>query len=229
MGELSDFGAIVAVVAGAFALAVLSHKLTEWVPVPAPGIFLLAAAGAEALFPRLGEQLSIRGVERLAVVALIVVLFDGGMRIGWRRLRVSLVPIVSLGVLGTFATAALMAVAAKLVLGFGWTTAGLLGAALAPTDPAVMFSVLGKRQIGGRMGTILEGESGANDPVGIALMIGMLEFAKHSDATVWTVVREFSVEMAVGLGGGVAGAVTLIPLLRRVSLPPPPLYSPPPP
>ena len=58
-----------------------------------------------------------------------------------------------------------------------WTAAGLLGAAVAPTDPAVMFSVLGDREIGGRSGTILQGESGANDPVGIALMIGMIELA----------------------------------------------------
>jgi cell volume regulation protein A len=224
MAELADFGAVVALVAAAFGLAVLSHKLTEWVPVPAPGIFLLAAAGAEALFSRLGRHLSIRGVERVAVVALIVVLFDGGMRIGWRRFRGSIVPIAALGVLGTFATAALMAVAARIVLGFGWTSAGILGAALAPTDPAVMFSVLGKRQIGGRMGTILEGESGANDPVGIALMIGMLEFAKHSDATFWTVVREFSVQMAVGLAIGVVGALVLLPLLRRITLPQPALY-----
>src|SRR5919201_859125 len=224
MAELADFGAVVALVAAAFGLAVVSHKLTEWVPVPAPGIFLLAAAGAEALFSRLGRHLSIRGVERVAVVALIVVLFDGGMRIGWRRFRGSIVPIAALGVLGTFATAALMAVAARIVLGFGWTSAGILGAALAPTDPAVMFSVLGKREIGGRMGTILEGESGANDPVGIALMIGMLEFAKHSDATFWTVVREFSVQMAVGLAIGVVGALVLLPLLRRITLPQPALY-----
>ena len=79
--------------------------------------------------------------------------------------------------LGTFATAGLMAVLAHALFGFGWTTAGILGAALAPTDPAVMFSVLGRREVGGRSGTILEGESGANDPVGIALMIGMLAFA----------------------------------------------------
>ena len=59
--------------------------------------------------------------------------------------------------------------AARLQLGHD---RGLLGAALAPTDPAVMFSVLRRnREVGGRTGTILEGESGANDPVGIALMI----------------------------------------------------------
>ena len=100
-----------------------------------------------------------------------------------------------------------MALAAHTLFGFGWTTAGILGAALAPTDPAVMFSVLGKREIGGRTGTILEGESGANDPVGIALMIGMLDFATHDHATFWTVVREFAVEMSVGLAIGVAGAI----------------------
>src|SRR5205807_8371799 len=133
-------------------------------------------------------------------------------------------PITSLGVVGTFATAAVMAAFAHAFFGFDWTIAGVLGAALAPTDPAVMFSVLGRRQIGGRMGTILEGESGANDPVGIALMIGMLEFAKHRDATFWTVVREFAIQMSVGLAVGVAGAAVLLPMLRRLSLPQPGLY-----
>ena len=47
-----------------------------------------------------------------------------------------------------------------------WTLAGLLGAALAPTDPAVMFSVFGRRAIRGRSGTMLEGEAGTNDPAG---------------------------------------------------------------
>jgi cell volume regulation protein A len=163
-------------------------------------------------------------VERIAVVALIVILFDGGMNVGWPRFRVAALPITALGVLGTFGTAGVVALAAHWFFGFGWTIAGILGAALAPTDPAVMFSVLGKREVGGRTGTILEGESGANDPVGIALMIGMLEFATHEGATFWTVVREFAVEMSVGLSIGVAGAALLLPVMRRVSLPNEALY-----
>jgi potassium/hydrogen antiporter len=117
-----------------------------------------------------------------------------------------------------------MAVFAHYLFDFGWTTAGILGAALAPTDPAVMFSVLGRREVGGRSGTILEGESGANDPVGIALMIGMLEFATEEGASFWAVVREFAVEMSVGLVIGVAGAAALLPLMRRVALPREALY-----
>ena len=73
-----------------------------------------------------------------------------------------------------------------------------------------MFSVLGRREIGGRTGTILEGESGANDPVGIALMIGMIEFAHDGHGSFWIVVQEFVQEMAVGLAVGLAGAALLI-------------------
>jgi cell volume regulation protein A len=213
----------VLLVAGAFSLALGAHKLTEVFPVPAPALFLVAAAVASDIWPGLAH-LSTVDVERIAVVALIVILFDGGMHVGWPRFRSAALPITALGVLGTFATAGAVALAAHWLFDFGWTTAGILGAALAPTDPAVMFSVLGKREIGGRTGTILEGESGANDPVGIALMIGMLEFATHESASFWTVVREFAVEMSVGLAIGVAGAAVLLPLMRRISLPNEALY-----
>jgi cell volume regulation protein A len=224
VAELSHFGLVVLVVAAVFALAVFSNKVSELFPVPAPAIFLLAAALAAGLSPRLGSELSIRDVERVAVVALIAILFDGGMRVGWRRFRVAATPISLLGVLGTFATAAVIALAGRYLFDFSWTGAGMLGAALAPTDPAVMFSVLGKREVGGRTGTILEGESGVNDPVGIALMIGMLEFATHSHASFWTVVREFVVEMSVGLAIGMAGALVLLQSVRRISLLNPSLY-----
>jgi potassium/hydrogen antiporter len=222
--EILDFGAVVLVVAAGFFLALGTYKLTERFPLPAPALFLLAAAGASDIYPGLAQHVSIRTVERISVVALIAILFDGGMHVGTRRLRAGILPIASLGVLGTFATAGVMAVFAHTFFDFSWTSAGLLGAALSPTDPAVLFSVLGNREVGGRAATILEGESGANDPVGIALMIAMLDLAKHGNATFWTVVREFSVEMAVGLAVGCAGAYALLQLMRHVSLPNAGLY-----
>jgi potassium/hydrogen antiporter len=221
--ELTVFGTIVLVVAGGFLLALIATKLSERFPVPEPALFLLLAAIASDVFPELSERLSIKEVERIGVVALIVILFNGGTLVGWRRFRVAAVPIFSLGVVGTFATAAVIAVAAHFLFDFSWTIAGILGAALAPTDPAVMFSVLGQKEIRGRAGTILEGESGVNDPVGIALMIGMIELAQEADASFWVVVEEFSVEMSIGLLAGVLGAVAMRPLLR-FSLPNPGLY-----
>jgi cell volume regulation protein A len=224
VGEITHFGLVILVVAAIVSLAVLSNKLSEQVPIPAPAVFLLAAAAAVHFWPRLGHELSIRDVERVAVVALILILFDGGMRVGWTRFREAAVPISVLGIFGTFATAALVALGGRYLFDFSWTGAGILGAALAPTDPAVMFSVLGKREVGGRSGTILEGESGVNDPVGIALMLGMIEFATHADSTFWVVIREFLIEMSVGLAVGIAGAWVMLQTLRRIHLANPALY-----
>jgi cell volume regulation protein A len=224
MPEIADFATLVLVVAGGFSLAALSTRLTAHVPIPAPAIFLVAAAVASDIWPAIYDAVQIKTVERIAVVALIVILFNGGLEIGWRHVRASAGPILSIGLLGTFATAGLIAVFAHYALGMDWTVAGLVGAALAPTDPAVMFAVLGNREIGGRSGTILEGEAGVNDPAGIALMIGMIELATHDDASFFVIVREFGVEMLVGAAFGLAGARLLIPLLRRMHLPSESLY-----
>jgi cell volume regulation protein A len=63
-----------------------------------------------------------------------------------------------------------------------------------------------------------------NDPVGIALMIGMIELATEDDGSLWIVAREFAVEMAIGLAVGVAGALLLLPAMRHVRLTGPALY-----
>jgi cell volume regulation protein A len=222
--ELTHFGLLILVVAGIVSLAVLSSKVSERVPIPAPAIFLLATAVTVHFWPSLGRRFSVLDVERVAVVALVLILFDGGMRVGWKRFRAAAVPITVLGVFGTFTTAALIALAGRYLFDFSWTGAGILGAALAPTDPAVMFSVLGKREVGGRTGTILEGESGVNDPVGIALIVGMIDFATHANATFWVVVREFALEMSVGLAVGIVGAWVVLQSIRRINLANPALY-----
>jgi potassium/hydrogen antiporter len=224
VGEITDYGLAILIVSAIVAVAVLLNRVSEQVPIPAPAIFLLAAAVTVHFWPSIGREISVLEVERVAVVALILILFDGGMRVGWARFRAAAIPITVLGVFGTFTTAGLLAIAGHYVFDFSWTGAGMLGAALAPTDPAVMFSVLGRHEVSGRTGTILEGESGVNDPVGIALMIGMIELATHADATFWIVVREFLLEMSIGLAIGVAGAWLVLQSLRRIRLANPALY-----
>jgi potassium/hydrogen antiporter len=215
--DLTSFGLDVLLVAAALSLALLASKLGARVSIPSAALFLVAAAIASDIFPSLA--LSTKAVERIGTIALIVILFDGGSSIGMRRFKVVAAPVALLGVVGTFATAGLVAVFAHTAFGLGWTTSGLLGAAIAPTDPAVMFSVLGDREITGASRTLLEGESGANDPVGIALMIGMIELATRADATFWIVVQTFVEQMAIGLAFGIVGGLVERQLLRRLALP----------
>jgi cell volume regulation protein A len=223
MTEITDYAAILLALGVGAALAVVSTRLTAWVPIPSPALFLVAAAVVSDLWPHLYEDVPALTVERIAVAALIVILFNGGLDIGWRRLRTAIGPILSLGIVGTFATAGIVAVFAHYVLGFEWITSGVIGAALAPTDPAVMFSVLGQKEIGGRSGITLEGEAGFNDPAGIALMIGVIELATHDDASWTVIVREFVVEMGIGGVLGTIGALAMVALLGRLTLPAPAL------
>jgi potassium/hydrogen antiporter len=218
VAELGDFGLIILVVATGVMLALVAAKLTERFPVPAPALFLLIALAIPVAIPH------IRTVERIGVVALIVILFDGGMHIGWRRFRRAIVPIGALGIVGTLTTAVLVTISAHFLLDFSWTLSGVVGAALSPTDPAVMFSILGDKEIGGRSGTILEGEAGVNDPVGIALMIGMLEYATSDNGSAFSVVKEFTLEMTIGLAVGLAGTALLVLFMRNVRLPSEGLY-----
>jgi potassium/hydrogen antiporter len=216
MTELAHFGVWVALVSTAALAAVVSTRLAEWVRIPPGGLFLLAAAGVSDLFPEI-STLSTISVSRVASVSLAVILFDGGLRVGWRRFRESAAPIVSLGLVGTFVTAALLALASHFLLGFSWSTAGVLGAALAPTDPAIMFSVLGRKEIAGRSGTILEGESGANDPVGIALTLALVSAAAGGGSVGGSVLDFFS-SLLIGLAIGAAAAIWVHPWLVRLPL-----------
>jgi cell volume regulation protein A len=146
------------------------------------------------------------------------------MNLGWARLRASLTPVLWIGVMGTVVTAAGLAVAAHGLFGLEWRSALLLGTALAPTDPAVVFSVLGGREIAGRSGTILEGESGANDPVGIALLISVIGATGGGAAAALTGLGEFALQMGVGLVIGLAGGFGLRWVVGRARLPGEQLY-----
>ena len=188
MSEIGDFGETILWVSGAVFVALVGMRLADRLAVPYAAVFLVAAVLVGEFVPDADELLSIKEVQRVAVLALIVILFNGGLHIGLERFRRSAAPILALGIVGTFVTAGLVALAARYVLGLSWIKSGLLGAAIAPTDPAVTFSVFGARQIRGRSGTILEGEAGMNDPVGIALMIGMIELATEDDGELWIVL-----------------------------------------
>src|SRR5450631_502976 len=223
MTDVGPFAQLLLFLSLATVVAVLSNRLTARIRVPAPALFLAAAALAVAVLPGLKAPPE-RTVERIVTVALICILFDGGMHIGWRRFRAAAAPIVVVGVAGTFLTTAAVAAVAHLGFGFTWYIALLLGTAIAPTDPAVVFSILGQREIAGRSSTILEGESGANDPVGIALLVSLLAAGSLSGSAAVQVAGEFLLQMGVGAAFGLLGGRALLWFMRRVSLPSEGLY-----
>lgn len=224
MTDAQPFALVVLIVAVTGIVAIVAGRLSAWLKVPSPILVLAGAASAVALVPSLrpGSEFT---VERVVTVALVCILFDGGMHIGWRRFRSAAAPIAMTGVVGTVLTVAACAVLIHAAFGIDWYVAVLVGTAVAPTDPAVVFSVFGKREISGASGTILEGESGANDPVGIALMASLVAAGGLTSSVVGDVGRGFLLQMGVGAAVGLIGGWALLWFMRAVPLPSEGLYS----
>ena len=223
MNEARRFALIVLLTAVVGLVAVLSNRLTERLKIPVPLLVLIATAIAVKMVDALHAP-SAHTVEDILTAALVCILFDGGMHIGLGRFRSAAAPIAVVGVLGTFLTAAGGAVLLHAAFGLDWFVALLVATAIAPTDPAVVFSVLGQREIAGRSGTILEGESGANDPVGIALMTSLIAAGELNAGAFGHVGLEFVLQMVVGGLVGIAGGKALLWFMRHVSLPGEGLY-----
>lgn len=147
-------------------------------------------------------------VELLVGGCLVVLLFEGGLGIGPQRAREVLAPALSLGLVGTLATGAALTPLVHLVLDTGWWEAALVAAALAPTDPAVVFSVLRGQPVG-RARTVLEAESGANDPVGISVVAALLAAGSVSAQDLGVAAGDVAVQLVVGVAVGVVGSRVL--------------------
>jgi cell volume regulation protein A len=204
--ELLEHGALLTLGVGALlAFTVLIAWVARRARLPAPLAFLAVGVAFSSITGITLDSAHGDWLVTIGTLALSVILFEGGFHGGWSSTRIALGPILALGIVGTFITAASMAALGHYLLGLGWATAALIGVALAPTDPATVFSVLGGQTLRGRAGEVLEGESGVNDPVGIALMLGVLQIVQHGggDGAVLDVATTFVVQLGVGIIGGV--------------------------
>jgi NhaP-type Na+/H+ or K+/H+ antiporter len=139
-------------------------------------------------------------VGTLADLALFTVLFvDGGrmplaeLRREWRLSG------RALG-LGMPLTLVLVAVAAHYLVGLDWTTALLVGAILAPTDPVFASAIVGRSEVPGRLRRLLNVESGVNDGLALPFVLVFLSMASGTE----TRLDQIALELVLGLVFGVA-------------------------
>ena len=147
----------------------------------------------------------------IGTVGLGLILFDGGLQTSWRRLRDVAIPAASLSTIGVFVTAAITGVGARLVLDLTWLQALLLGAVVASTDAAAVFATLRTTHIRRRLARTLEAESGGNDPMAIALTLGLIAWIEHPHTygfgnLLWLIVRQIGIGLVFGVVLGVAAA-----------------------
>ena len=140
----------------------------------------------------------------VGIVGLVLILFEGGLQTSWRRLRGVVVPAALLSTVGVVVTMLLTGVAAYSLFDLTWLEAFLLGAVVASTDAAAVFATLRFTKIRRRLARTLEAESGGNDPMAIALTLGLIAWIESPDTEgfgdlVLLVARQLGIGLVIGV------------------------------
>src|SRR5260370_18166302 len=135
-----------------------------------PGLLVFLGLGLALGEAGLGVRFDNAQVaQALGTSALVLILAEGGLTTNWAHVRAAAPAALTLATVGVAVSIVVIAAVSHWLLLFGWRNALLLGAVLAPTDAAAVFSVLRKLPLPPRLSGMLEAESGFNDaPAGLA-------------------------------------------------------------
>jgi potassium/hydrogen antiporter len=160
----------------------------------------------------------------IGVVALALILFEGGLTAGYEEIRPVLRPAISLAVLGTLVTAVIAGLAAAWLFDLSTLEGLLLGSIIASTDGAAIFALLRGSTLRRPLARTLEGEAGLNDPVAVLLVIGFIEWIEQPDYGAVDMLLLFLRQLSIGaVVGGLVGWL-VINALTRTRLGTPGLY-----
>ncbi|MGP5542287.1 potassium/proton antiporter [Psychrobacter celer] len=201
--------------------SIMASTLSARLGVPLLLLFLIVGmlAGEQGI---LGIEFSQYGIANfVGQAALACILLDGGLRTSFKSFRVGLKPAVTLATWGVLATVMVLGVFVTWLLDVDWRFGLLMAAIVGSTDAAAVFSLLrnGGVKLNDRVQATLELESGANDPLAILLVTGLI--ALNVDPAGQTVLGFLGLllqQLGVGLGMGLLFGYLLARLLPKVHL-----------
>lgn len=153
--------------------------------------------------------------QAVGVIALSFILFSGGLDTQWREVRLVLRPGLALATIGVTVTALAVGTFGVVALGLSWIEGILLGAIIASTDAAAVFSLLRGQNthLKHRLKPLLELESGSNDPMAVFLTIGLTQLLVNPQQPALSLIPLFALQMGVGaLAGYLVARLALLAL-----------------
>ena len=160
----------------------------------------------------------------VGVIALALILFEGGLAAGYQEIRPVIVQAVGLAVIGTLVTAGVAGVAAAWLFDLTMIEGLLVGAILSSTDGAAVFAILRGSTLNRRLARTLEGEAGLNDPVAVLLVIGFIGYIQEPGFGFPEMVELFVLELGIGAAVGLAVGWLSTQAVLRSRLPSAGLY-----
>jgi cell volume regulation protein A len=184
-----------------------------------PGLVLFLGLGMLLGSDGLGIPFTDHGLARtIGIIALALILFEGGLAAGLPEIRPVLGSALSLALLGTLITAVITGLAASWLLNLSLLKGMLVGAIVSATDGAAIFALLRGSTLKRRLARTLEGEAGMNDPVAVLLVLGFIEWIKQPDYGVADMALLFVQQLGIGAVAGIAVGWLAVQAFRRARL-----------
>jgi cell volume regulation protein A len=193
-----DQGLQILAIGGLLAGAVASSLAAARLRLPSLLLFLAIgmAAGSDGAGWIAFDNFEV--ARQIGVIALALILFDGGLAAGWTEIRSVLRPSLCLAIGGTVLVAVATGLGAMALFRFSPLQALLLGSIIASTDSAAVFGLLRGSTLNRRLRRTLEGEAGFNDPVALVLVLGFMERITHPGYGVADMVLLGARELVIG-------------------------------
>lgn len=159
-----------------------------------------------------------RMAENICSIALIFIMFYGGFNTKWQAAKEVAGKSILLSTVGVFMTAIVTMCLCNWVLHMPFGESFLIGAVLSSTDAASVFAILRKNKLNLKDGTasILEVESGSNDPVSYLLTIVAVSVVNTGGfGNVFTTIV---LQLLVGIAAGIVLAKLTLYILTRTHL-----------
>jgi len=201
-------------------VSVVSSKLSDRFAIPALLLFLVIGmlAGSEGIGGIHFDNAQL--AKSIGVIALIFIIFSGGLDTNWKDTRAVAWPGVVLSTLGVLLTAVITGFCAVYILKFSFLEGMLLGSIVSSTDAAAVFSILRSKRISLKqpLKPLLEFESGSNDPMAVFLTVGFISILTVKNMSISALIPRFFLDMGVGALIGYLMARFVVFFIKRLKL-----------
>ena len=154
---------------------------------------------------------------KIASIALVFIMFYGGFGTNWSMARPKAAPSILMSTLGTIITFFITGVFVYLVFKISFLESLLIGAVVSSTDAASVFAILRSQKLNleGSLASLLEVESGSNDPV--ACMLTLIILTLMGGGTVMNLIPLVISQIVIGVMIGTLIAMASIYLIRHAN------------
>lgn len=177
-----------------------------------PQMLVLLAAGAllgPPVLDAIDVPLDSIGAEIVLTLGVSFILFHGGLQLTAPVLGRVAVGVGLLAIPGVVLTAVLTGAVAAVAFGVPLSMGFLIGAVLAPTDPAILIPLLERTRLRPKVSQTIVAESAVNDPTGAVLAIALSGVVLGGSARITDPLVEFVVDLSLSTVLGIVFGVML--------------------